>query len=155
MKDMRYNSNMIAKAVYKLTHCDSGLKLNSLMHIFLLVTFVFSVGMLIGDPTVAATVLYTQTAAISQGALNIWGIVGLFSIIFHVLGFIIRGRIGGILVCAAMFCGFYVWLWAGAIYIMAGFIFQLLAAALPNILFWSWYAWQWRRRYNNKRIAFV
>jgi hypothetical protein len=150
-----YNKSMVTKAIYKLTHCDSGLKLNFLMHLFLLITLVFSVGMLIGDPTVSVTVLYLETVAISQGALNIWGVVGILSIVFHVAGLLIRGHIGGILMSCAVLCGFYIWLWAGVIYLVAGFTFQFLAVAVPNLLFWSWYAWQWRRRHQNKRVAFV
>ena len=119
------------------------------MHLFLLVTTVFSVGFLLGVDSVVLTVLYSETAMVGATAVNVWGLVGLATMIFHTAGMLIRGRLGLAMLAAAAFGGFYVWLWAAVIYFSGGFFFQLLAAAVPNLLFWAWYAWQWRRRYRN------
>lgn len=154
-----YHYNVCMKKVEqcwdRLTKCDTGQRFNPLMHVFMFLLLAFSLGMLIGDPSVMATELYSQTAEIGLNAVNLWGAVGVITLIFHTAGMLIRGRWGPHLLRFAVFGGCYVWLWAAVIYIMGGFWFHLVANALPNIMFWVWYAWQWRKRYNNRDNPFV
>lgn len=133
----------------RLTKCNTGQTLNPLMHVFMFITLVFSVGFLIGDPSVTTTALYTQTAMVGGSAINSWGLVGIVTLILHTTGMLLRSRLGLEMLRLSCFGGFYLWLWASVIYLGAGFYFQFLAAALPNLAFWAWYAWQWRRRYKH------
>lgn len=136
----------------RLTKCDSGRTLNPLMHVFLLITLVTSVAFLFFGHTepVMTSVLYTNTVGIGQIAVNHFGVIGITTIALHVIGLLIRGRYGIQLMRFAMFGGFYIWLLACIIYIESGFLFQLLIGGIPNLLFWAWYAWQWRRRYTHQ-----
>lgn len=140
-----------------MTKCNSGLTLNPLMHVFIFLTLAFSVAFLFfGDTTsVSASILYIETIGVTQSALNLWAIIGIATVTSHLTGLLIRGKIGDFLMRITWFGGFYMWLWAAVIYIGAGFWFQLIVAAVPNLLFWTWYAWQWRKRHNNERVAFV
>lgn len=134
---------------HRVTKCDSGAFLNPLMHVFLYITTVFSVSFLLGIDSVTLTVLYQQTANVGAAAVNVWGLVGVATMILHTAGMLVRGRWGLPMLAAAGFGGSYLWLWAATVYITGGFLFQTLAGAAPNLLFWAWYAWQWRKRYNN------
>lgn len=141
----------------RLTKCDSGLYLNPLMHVFMFVLLVFTIAYLFFDhtETVEASVLYQQTDMVGGVAVNSWGAVGALAIVLHSLGMLIRGKWGMKMLRAAIFAGFYVWLWAAVVYLQDHFWFQFFAAGVPNLAFWTWYAWQYRRRHNNEVVAFV
>ncbi len=143
------------KCLYKLTHCDTGARLNPLMHIFIYVALAFSLAMLTGGASVMDTALYAETAQVGASAVSLWGIVGLVTVIAHLIGFGIRAwdrlaRYGIYFIEIAMFGGIYMWLWAAVVYLSGGFMFQFFVYTIPNLMFWSWYAWQWRRRYTHR-----
>lgn len=120
------------------------------MHVFLFITFVFAIAFLFFGytDTVQASVLYSQTISIDN-AINLWAIVGLVAVAANYIGLIIRNRFGMALMQVSWISGFYMWLWASVIYIQGAFFLQFFAAALPLLIFWMWYAWQWRRRYTH------
>lgn len=118
------------------------------MNIFLLINLAFGVGMIISDSSVGLTVLYMQTADFGPGAILAWGVVAVVSVALHFIGLLLRSGLGLRIMEAAWFGGFFVWLWAILMYTSGGFIFQTLAIGLPNLLFWAWYGWQWRKRSN-------
>lgn len=141
-----------------MTKCDSGLTLNPLMHTFLFVMLVLSVGFLFFGNTVAVQniVLYQQSKVLyGTASVNLWGVIGLSVCILHFFGFLIRGKHGIKLMKLAIFGGCYLWVYALFIYLSSGFIFQVLFVCVPHLWFWTWYAWQWRRRKNNEFVAFV
>ncbi len=140
----------------KFTKCDSGETLNWLMHPFLFITLFLSIGFLFfGDTlSIQSVVLYAESAKI-DGAVSTWGVIGLITMALHTAGFIIRGKIGVRMMQIALFGGFYLWLWAGIIYFLGGFWFQLIVFCMPNIWFWTWYWWQWIKRNRGDRVAFV
>lgn len=140
-----------------MTKCDSDLYLNPLMHVFMFILLVFTVSYLFYGDTeaVEASVLYQQTNMVGDVAVNSWGAVGALAIVLHTLGMLIRGKWGMKMLRGAIFAGFYVWLWAAVVYLEDHYWFQFFAAAVPNLFFWGWYAWQYRRRRNNKVVAFV
>lgn len=135
----------------RLTKCDTGENLNWLMHPFLFITLVFSVGFtFFGDAaSVQSSILYQETLNRGEGYVNIWGLIGLAVCVLHTLALLIRKTYGPQIMRFCVFGGFYLWMWASIIYIDTGYWFQFFAASVPNLFFWSWYAWQWRIRYNN------
>lgn len=141
----------------RFTKCDSGLYLNPLMHVFMFILLAFTVAFLFFGETdsVQASVLYQQTVMIDDIAVNAWAAAGALAIFLHTAGMLFRGKWGIKMLKFAIFAGFYVWLWAAVVYLQDGYWFQFFANALPNIAFWTWYAWQYRRRYNGQRVAFV
>lgn len=133
----------------RLTKCDTGERLNPLMHIFLYLTFVFSFAFVFGIGGVTESALYMETFELGINAVNSWGMVGLATTLLHTIGILWRGKYGIQLMRLSIFGGFYLWLWAAIVYFLGGFYFQLLVGAIPNLAFWTWYAWNWRKRYNN------
>jgi hypothetical protein len=121
------------------------------MHLFIFMTFVFgfSFTFFSHTNTVQSSILYAQTQNFSGSALNTWGVIAMLAPICHIVGLLIRGKYGIHFMQAAMYGGFYVWLWAFIVYVSGDFWFQVAAGAVPNLLFWVWYAWQWRRRYTH------
>lgn len=146
------------KAWHRFTKCDSGETLNPLMHVFLFVVLVLSIGFLFFGHTksVQSYVLYKESMLwIDTLAVSVWGIIGATVVVLHTVAFWIRGRVGQQLMRVCVFGGGYLWFYASVIYLQGGFVFQFLSVALPNLAFWAWYARQWQRRKSGYRIAFV
>ncbi len=139
------------------TKCDSGLTLNPFIHVFLFLTLCFSVGFVFfgSTETLQASVLFMQTTNVGESLVNLWGLIGMMVIVIHTIAFGVRGKIGVALMPLCIFGGFYLWLWASIVYLAAGFFFQFLVACLPNLFFWTWYTFQWRKRKRGDRVAFV
>lgn len=140
---------------FRFTKCDSGNWLNPLMHLFLIITTAFAVALLFfGDTTtVQAVVLYQQSDYIF--GINQFGLVAGTAMVAHSLAFWFRKKVGLVCMPIAMACGFYAWLYATVLYLDGGFYFQFIVACVPNLLFWSWYAWQFNRRRRGEINAFV
>lgn len=137
----------------RLTKCETGLLFNPLMHLFLYITLVFSVAFVFfgHTETVQQSTLFTESQSTAGNEwVVVWGDVGLLVVGLHITGLLLRTVYGLYMLLAAAAGGFYLWLWATVIYIQGDLWFQLTAAAIPNILFWSWYTWQWYRRFTHQ-----
>lgn len=141
----------------KFTKCDSGETLNPFLHVFMYLTLIFGLAFLFGggSATLQASVLFQQTMLVGEPWVNAWGLIGVAVALLHTVAFLVRGKVGVRLMQACLFGGFYMWCWAGAIYLSGGFVFQFLVAVVPNLFFWSWYAFQWAKRKRGERVAFV
>lgn len=147
----------LSKAWDKFTKCDSGKFLNPFMHVFLFYTLAWGIAMtFFGDTeTVSATILYRETKDIGFSLTNVWGLVAIVVMITHTTAFWVRGKHGVKMMGLCVFGGAYLWIWAGIIYIESGFYFQFIIACLPNLAFWTWYAWQRMKRKRHDHVAFV
>lgn len=147
----------IEKAIFKFTKCDSGKTLNPFMHVFLYMTMVWGIAMTFfaGTDTVSTTILYQETQDVGSGFVNTWGLIAMATMVTHTIAFWIRGKWGVRMMGWCVFAGFYLWLWAGIIYLESGFLFQFLIACVPNMAFWVWYAWQRVKRKRGDEVAFV
>lgn len=137
---------------HRLTKCDSGQMLNPLMFVFLYVTLAFSVAFVFfGETkTVQLSPLYMESKAAGEEWVSLWGAIGLMVVALHCAGLLIRNLPGIYMMIAAAVGGFYLWLWATVLYAQEDLWFQFAAAAIPNLLFWCWYTWQWYRRFTHQ-----
>jgi hypothetical protein len=135
--------------------------INPLMHLFFFITFVFGFFFVFftGAESTNAIVLYQVSVAYFSGtAISFWGYLAMGITVLNTFCLIVRGRVGLALLPIVSLGGIYLWLYASVIYALEGFILQLLAAGIPNLLFWVYYGWKiigFRADYNlyvkNKR----
>ncbi len=123
---------------YNFTHFNKGSRVPPPVHFFFLITFLFGITFIFfSDPLGASqTVLYQETTIhIHEWATNLWGVAAVTTCFMMLLAFQIRSRR-----CAVWgtWLGFVVWLYAGVMYLIGGYLFGVLVAALPNLLFWGW-----------------
>ena len=139
----------------RFTRCDSGDWLNPLMHLFLFTTAVFGIAFVFFGDTV--TVQQSLLFMLSDDILgwNQFGLACLAAMISHSVSFILRGKWNLIFLPLAMMFGFFAWLYASILFIDAGLFYQFAVSCLPNLGFWAWYSWQFRRRATGKTQAFV
>lgn len=125
--------------LYRLTHNRDGEALNPLIHIFFFTTLIYGVSFTFfaWTDSVHESVLYQHTEqTFGRLPLPIWGVCAMLVVVLNTWAIYSRHRSwlgkSGML-------GFGVWLFALFIYLQDGLWFQLLAGAVPNLAFWSWY----------------
>ena len=137
---------------YNFTHFNKGGRVPPPVHLFFMITALFGVAFVFfSDPLGASqTVLYEETTVnIASWAANIWGSFAILSCLTMVIAFQIRSKRAA---TAGTMIGFMVWLYALVMYIIGGFFFGVLVAALPNMLFWGWLYFVAREQYRDEKI---
>jgi hypothetical protein len=117
---------------------DDEEKVNPFVHVFMFINFVFGLCFTFFPGVSGAnhTFLYELTAIQTQASTtSVWGVCALIACVFLLLAFNYRKKWLGNF--SVMF-GFSVWLFALITYIIGGFWFGMLVAAVPNVFFWAW-----------------
>src|SRR6478752_8675686 len=128
---------MIKEFYYRATHKPDGSYFNPLAHIFFYNTFVFGVAFTFfgNTDTVRNAVLYTESAKqFGPWALSAWGVCAMIVTLWNTYTIVARKPSYG-----PALLGFALWMYAVLIYAMGDFYFQILVAAVPNLLFWGWW----------------
>lgn len=139
----------------RVTKCDSGHTLNPLMHLFLFLAGIIAISFLgFGETeSVQSMKLYEFSQEIF--GWKTVGITAAIAMLSHTVGFLVRGRVGLVVLPVAMTAGYYTWFYASVVYIQNSLYFQCLILCVPNLLFWIWYTLQFRRRARGEVEAFV
>jgi hypothetical protein len=135
---------------YRLTHNRDGERLNPLIHIFFYVMLVNGIffTFFTGFDTVQESVLYQHTRdAFGTLPLPFWGTCAILVTVGNTWAILYR-KVKTISWFAL--AGFAVWLFAFIIYLQDGLMFQLLAGAVPNLIFWTWYYFRVKWHYVDK-----
>lgn len=112
--------------------------INPFIYVFAYITFVFGLCFTFLPTWSGAeqTSLYQLTTLQTvEFTTSIWGICAMLVVFVGFVALYYRKRWLGNF--ASMF-GFFVWLFAAITYVIGGFWFGFLVAALPNVFFWSW-----------------
>jgi|SRR6478736_6865629 len=133
----------IKELYYRATHRPDGTYINPLTHIFFYMTFVFGVAFTFFGytDTVREAVLFSESQRqFGSWVLSAWGICAMLVTVLNTTMIVFRK--GWYFVPVL---GFALWLYAVMIYLMGDFYFQILVAAVPNLLFWGWWYIRVRR----------
>lgn len=108
-------------------------------HLFLFITLMFGIAFVLppGVLAAASSPLWTFSSQAGVGLWWGWGLiaVSVMNTLMLLTRSVLLARITGAL-------GFCLWLYATFAYLYIGFWLGLLASAIPNVLFWGWYAIQ-------------
>lgn len=125
----------------RLTRKPDGSKIPVPTHLFFFITLIF--GIAFGTPPfildVGTTKLFAFATATHPYVPFIFGGALLLTTALNTAMLLTRKPVFGF---GTAMLGFIAWLYAGVAYIMGGFYFGLIVAALPNIIFWGWYYMQ-------------
>lgn len=93
------------------------------------------------------TLLFSEMYEFAPWLPVVWGLIGLASIVMEFVGVYLNIRL-----FTRLFSMIQVvlWVFAGGLYIIGGYIMLLFAVALPHIGFW---AWNQAVRYDHNRIV--
>lgn len=122
---------------YKVTHRPDGTYFNPLVHIFFYITFVFGFSFTFLNDTenIKNVILFAQSEkSIGYFVISVWGVAAMLITIANTYSVVNRKFSP-----APALLGFMLWLYAGVIYGMTGFYFQLAVVGVPNLIFWGWY----------------
>ena len=128
---------LLKSIFYRATHKPDGTYINPLAHIFFYITFVFGMAFTFfgKTDTVREAVLYSESQRqFGEWSLSVWGVCAMLVSVWNTYIIIARkpNSFGAML-------GFALWLYAVLIYLSGDFYFQILVAAVPNLIFWGWW----------------
>ena len=134
---------LLKSLLYKATHKPDGEYINPLAHVFFYITFIFGAAFTFFGytDTVRTAVLYAQSERqFGSWSLSAWGVCAMIVTVWNTYIIIARKPNS-----AGAMLGFMLWLYAVLIYLSGDFYFQILVAAVPNLIFWGWWYIRLRR----------
>jgi hypothetical protein len=137
---------------YRLSHDRDSVRLNPLIHIFFYITLVNGIffTFLTGIDSVQQSVLYVHTKqAFGTTPLPFWGVCAILVTVVNTWAIYTRRRRT---IANSGLAGFAVWLFAFIIYAQDLLWFQMLAGAVPNLAFWTWYYFRVKWHYVDKIV---
>jgi len=133
---MWYNQHMELK---RLTTKPDGAPIALSTHMFFFITLVFGIAFVLPPGVFNTFTSPLWSFSASAGVALFWGIGLLATSVLNTLLLLTRSPILASIVGVLGFC---LWLYAAFAYFYIGFWLGFLGAAIPNVIFWGWYAVQ-------------